>query len=269
MGATLYAGEVLGPGQSLRSPNGLYTLVFERQGRLTLKYASARIGETAILTELWDSETRAPGPSRLRVIPGGQLQIHSPRPGGPDWFWWRPVFPRDAVAGSYLVVQDDGNVVLRRPTGDGLTWSTDTWRRRPPEHAIVPGAIMVDMSDGGVVRDHGGKIMTNETATLVCVYDFAGDYTIIPAGESCEFAAPGALTIRSALYNLDMLSDGGDADQQDRFRLETSANRVRITELPDGSISLTGSSTEELPAGLPRLILDESGTGESPELEGS
>ena len=105
-------GEVLSPGQSIRSANGQYTFVYQGDGNLVL-YRN-RDGRP-----LWASNT-AGRPTGVGIMQGdGNLVIYDPDVN-PIWSsdtWQHP--------GSRLVVQDDGNVVIYRPDGTPV-WATNT-----------------------------------------------------------------------------------------------------------------------------------------------
>jgi hypothetical protein len=110
-GDDMQPGEVLDPGGSITSANGLFTFVYQGDGNLVL-YRSGGV-------PLWASNTDGTPPGVCIMQGDGNLVIYRPGPQ-PVWdtgTWNQP--------GNHLVVQDDGNVVIYRPDGSA-PWATNT-----------------------------------------------------------------------------------------------------------------------------------------------
>ena len=103
-------GEVLPPGQSIRSTNGLYTLVYQGDANLVLAGPAGPI---------WASGTFGQSVGAAALRGDGNLVIY----GADSADIWESATGNNP--GSHLVVQDDGNVVIYRPDGAAV-WSTDT-----------------------------------------------------------------------------------------------------------------------------------------------
>lgn len=94
---SLGAGEQLGPGQQISSPNGQYALVMQTDGNVVERAPGNR--------PVWSSAT-SEGNSILRMQSDGNLVVIAP--GN------RPVWSTDTAGnpGSDLELQDDGNLVV-------------------------------------------------------------------------------------------------------------------------------------------------------------
>jgi len=112
LGDDMQSGEVLYPYQSISSPNGQYTLVYQGDGNLVLYRNSDR-------KALWASNTDRMPTGGVIMQSNGDLVIYD-SVLNPIWTsdtWQHP--------GSRLVVQDDGNVVIYRPDNKAV-WATNT-----------------------------------------------------------------------------------------------------------------------------------------------
>lgn len=107
----LSAGQVLGPGSTLRSPTGQYTLSMQPDGDL-VELAGAR--------PVWSSGSRG-NPGARAVLQGdGDLVVRS----ATGRLLWHA-----ASAGSgadVVVLSDSGSVILARGTGTAALWSSRT-----------------------------------------------------------------------------------------------------------------------------------------------
>jgi hypothetical protein len=111
-GATMWPGQVLRAGQSLTSPNGKYSLVYQADCNLVVYRNSDREG-------LWDSDTHGwQQPGAIMMQPDGNLVMWD--------IVLNPIWATGTSAGgSRLQVQDDGNVVIYRPDNTSV-WATGT-----------------------------------------------------------------------------------------------------------------------------------------------
>lgn len=127
MGDTLNAGQQLGRGASLTSPNGAYTLTLQEDGNLVL----AARGEA-----VWATGTDNQGADRAAVQEDGNFVIYA----GDKPIWHSDTKGKKDVK---LVVQDDRNVVLY--SADGAAWSSRTETDAPPppvqEAEFAPVAV--------------------------------------------------------------------------------------------------------------------------------
>ena len=114
MGDTLNAGQQLGRGASITSPNGAYTLTLQEDGNLVL----AARGEA-----VWATGTDNQGADRADVQSDGNFVIYA----GDKPIWNTDTTGKKDVK---LVIQDDRNVVLY--AADGVAWSSRTETDAPP-----------------------------------------------------------------------------------------------------------------------------------------
>jgi hypothetical protein len=116
-GNDMQPGEMLDPDQSIRSANGLYTLIYQRDGNLVL-YKSGNLW-------LWESKTWGTPAGVCIMQSDGNLVIYNP--------YWQPIWNSGTWEdhGSRLIVQDDGNVAIYNPSNQ-FVWST---------HAMKPPLI--------------------------------------------------------------------------------------------------------------------------------
>jgi hypothetical protein len=146
----LYPDEYLSPGESLTSPNGKYSLIYERTGDLAL-YRN-RDGRA-----LWSSGTSNRPGAQCVMQADGNLVLY---PGlwrtGP--IWW---LPTKIQSGSHLVVQDNGNVSVVRNNGDPV-WST-----RTSQSELYPGEYLLP-----------GESLTSPSGVFSLVYETDGDLVL-------------------------------------------------------------------------------------------
>ncbi|GAA5163958.1 tyrosinase family protein [Ornithinimicrobium tianjinense] len=155
----LRAGEVLMAGQSISSPNGRYTFVYQGDGNLVL-YGPAGA--------MWASRTDGQAVGSTIMQGDGNLVIYGP---GGLVVW---ASGTDGHLGAHLVVQDDGNVVIYRPDGRPV-WSTDTWV------VTGPDASSPDMVAGETLA--AGRQITSPNGRYRFVYQTDGNLVLYgPAG---------------------------------------------------------------------------------------
>ena len=113
-GDRLMPGEGLGVGQSIQDSGGQYTLVVQQDGNLCLYGGGNAVWNAGTYnhTEVYALLMRADG--RLLLITGFG-----------DTLWSAPADPAKAVPGSWLVAQEDSNVVLYDPDSHPIwSWMT-------------------------------------------------------------------------------------------------------------------------------------------------
>ncbi|HEV2087152.1 MAG TPA: tyrosinase family protein [Cryptosporangiaceae bacterium] len=109
-GNDMLAGEVLPPGQSIRSANGRYRLTYQTDGNLVLYGPSGA---------LWSSRTAGQPAGMCIMQTDGNLALY--RPGGQrTWASGTGNNP-----GSRVVCQDDGNTVIYNAKSAAV-WATNT-----------------------------------------------------------------------------------------------------------------------------------------------
>ena len=203
-GGDMQPGEVLNPGQSIASPDGQYSLVYQGDGNLVL-YRGA--------TPLWASGTDGTAPGVCIMQTDGNLVIYAPA-GEPIW-----ASDTAHAPGSRLVVQDDGNVVIYGP--DGPVWATNTsvstgpvaqGDRMQPGAVLNPGGsissaaghLLTYQTDGNLVLYRGGAPLwasgTDGTAPGVCIMQDDGNLVIYAPGghyvwDSATQNNPGSLLV--------------------------------------------------------------------------
>jgi tyrosinase len=113
-GNDLQPGEVLAPGQFIRSNNGQYELIYQGDGNLVL-YGPGHVA-------LWASNTDGKPVGSCIMQGDGNMVVYGPNGHGALW-----ASNTDGHAGAALAVQDDGNVVIYATSGRAL-WASHTNR---------------------------------------------------------------------------------------------------------------------------------------------
>jgi hypothetical protein len=112
------------PGQSLKSKNGLYRFAFQTDGNLVVYNLQNKA--------LWNSGTYTKPAVNLEMQPGGNLVLYDAA-RNPLWATWT------SVPNSYLILQNDGNLVLYSPDGKSQ-WDSETWAGSASNPAPVRSA---------------------------------------------------------------------------------------------------------------------------------
>jgi LysM repeat protein len=134
VGDTLNAGQQLGKGGSLTSPNGAYALTLQDDGNLVL----AARGEA-----VWATATENQSADRAVVQEDGNFVIYA----GEKPIWHSDTKGKKDVK---LVLQDDRNVVLY--AADGAAWSSDTQTDAPPPPPPVEAPAPVEVAPVAVEK---------------------------------------------------------------------------------------------------------------------
>lgn len=119
----VFAGVNLVTDSWLRSANGVFACCFQHDGNLVVYNISTRPFQP-----LWNSNTQGRGAAAMRLGNDGVLRVMGPsgqivwEAGAPSYF-----------SHCFLQMQDDGNLVIYRQDGNGLTvdWATNTVRQQP------------------------------------------------------------------------------------------------------------------------------------------
>lgn len=95
----LYSGEVLQQGQMLVSGDGRFRFILQYDGNLVLYYHPTG-------TPIWATDTINPDINLLRMLSGGNLVLYDSN----NTAWWLTY--TYGYPGAYVIVQNDGNVVM-------------------------------------------------------------------------------------------------------------------------------------------------------------
>jgi hypothetical protein len=119
----VFAGVNMVHNSWLRSPNGVFACCFQDDGNLVVYNISTRPFQS-----LWNSQTQGRGASAARLGSDGVLRIMGT---GGQVLW--QVGDASYFSHCFLQMQDDGNLVIYRQDGNGLTvdWASNTVRMRP------------------------------------------------------------------------------------------------------------------------------------------
>jgi len=106
----LPSGYSLLPTQKLTSQDGRFTLLFEQDGNLVLRFGTSVLWSTATATGegIW-----------FRMAPTGELLIYGP---SLNVVWTTGT----SSAGAWLDLRDDGNLVLLDSSGTTVLWQSNT-----------------------------------------------------------------------------------------------------------------------------------------------
>lgn len=107
----LSSEQSLAPNDSLRSPNGQFSLVLQDDGNLVLYDGSSQA--------MWATGTDGQQISRATMQPDGNLVLYT---SGHEAAWASDTYGNE---GAQLVVQDDGNLVIYSADESPL-WATNT-----------------------------------------------------------------------------------------------------------------------------------------------
>jgi len=103
----LASGQMLYKGETLKSPNGQYKLILQKDGNLVL-YDGGRA--------IWSAGTQDKHTNKLVMQNDGNLVLYGPN--GPLW-----ATNTSGNRGAYLKIQNDGNLVIYK-----AVWSTHAKR---------------------------------------------------------------------------------------------------------------------------------------------
>ncbi len=138
-GSVLYAGEQLLVGQSLRSPNGHYSLLLQSDGNLVLYGPGG--GPTGAI---WASYTNSG--ARLAMQGDGNLVLYKSNNTFAGFASWTQAYP-----GAWAQLQDDGNLVVYSPGAIARFW---TGVANPYPDLLINHNIAGNHSPSGNVEVH-------------------------------------------------------------------------------------------------------------------
>lgn len=133
--ATLFSGQYLQPGKSLRSDNQLYTLIMQTDGNVVLYNQNSQ--------PLWSTNTGGLiTPGYFIMQTDGNLVLYDTN-GSPKWSsdTWNH-------SGAFLRIQDDGNLVIyrfgtRTETADRALWAANS-NNRVDQGSSIEGTPTAD-----------------------------------------------------------------------------------------------------------------------------
>ena len=197
-GNTMIAGQMLYPGQSIKSPGGKYNFIMQTDGNLVLYQPDG--------VPSWASGTNGKHVAVCAMQGDGNLVLYEAGPRA-DW-----ASNTNGNPGSRLVVQDDGNVVIYR-TNNTAAWATNTVIPVGPTAAggtitagqmLYPGQSIQSASgrfqfimqtDGNLVlyEQPGGVPLwasgTNGRPVAVCAMQGDGNLVLYEAGPRADWAS--------------------------------------------------------------------------------
>lgn len=216
--------QVLGPGESLAvdelrtDETFRFHLVLQSDGNLVV-YAHV-IAPAIRRIALGASDTPNLGANvRLHLNPGGWLEILDATSGARRWF--RPVrftpstgIQPGGVPGSTLHLQADGRLVLYRPGGFSpahATWAIAGTSQPTEDVCVMPGALILDVSDGGTIAPQFDKRVENTTPGTIGVRD-GQTFVAIPPGGNVGVVTSGTVAVSANLYDFPGTGEQGSAD---------------------------------------------------------
>jgi hypothetical protein len=142
MSTVMTSGQYFPPGNSFKSQNGRYTLIYQNDGNLVL-YAGSQA--------LWNSGTYGRSTSKAIMQTDGNLVVYD---AGNRAVWSSGTWGN---GGARLELQDDGNLVIYNTAGRAL-WNTGTYGGRtnvqPPQTQQFGGATL---NPGGWITSPNGR----------------------------------------------------------------------------------------------------------------
>lgn len=151
----LAPGQSLGPGQSLTSPNGEYTLVMQTDGNLVLYRYNSQVK--------WTANTHTKG--GYKAVLNGTLQVLNSS-GKKVWESYIHDHSPDDNNVNYLRVQDDGNAVVYGHTARWWNryWQEsdgqiNSWRYIPSGTVMTPGTQYVNAGYRLIFQGDGNLVI--------------------------------------------------------------------------------------------------------------
>lgn len=249
----LAPGEKLTAGQSIKSPNGKYTLFMQTDGNFVL-YGPA--GAT------WAAGTQGAG-NYAAMQADGNLVVYSSQ-GAPKWYsgtWEQP--------GASLSLQDDGNLVLYK--SGAAVWHTNTYvrdTRLDPGEQLTAGKSIVSADDryALIMQADGNLVLYGPTGAALWNSKTAGTghHAVMQAdGNLVVYDANNVARWNSGTFNkpgahLQLQPDGNLVIYKDNQALWNSGTWERATTLRVGE-SLRADQTRFSPDGKFKLVMQSDG----------
>jgi hypothetical protein len=232
-GDTMRPGQVLNPGQSIRSNSGKFTFILQTDGNLVLYKNLSTGGQKS----LWASNTNGK-PTQVCIMQGdGNLVLYDVDGKA---LWSSNTFHD---AGARLVMQDDGNAVIYR-VNNSAAWATNTWMQTVNLHVKV----LTNPSRFSLAQ------MVN---TMRDIYIDAGINVVLRSTETLNVASPTLAALNDVDTGTCTLGNPS-AEQQalSNFRANAGANDVVVYACRSVSFN-TGSlnGCASFPAGRPMAVI--------------
>jgi hypothetical protein len=247
---SLSNNQYLGPGASITSPNGRYTLTYQIDGNFVL-YAPGR-------QALWNSGTYGRSAGKAIMQTDGNLVVYD---GSNRAVWNSGTWGN---GGARMALQDDGNLVVYSGSGRAL-WNSGTYGGRanvqPPQTAMLRDQAL---SPGGSITSPNGR--------YTLTYQIDGNFVLYGPGRQALW---NTATYGRSAGRAVMQSDGNlvvyDASGRAVWNSGTSGNPgARLALQDDGNLVIYdsggralwssgtygGRSTIQQPANAPANVLD-------------
>ena len=157
---TLYIGDDLKPGDSLRSKNDRFFVLFQPNDRNIVVYERISMGNID-RKALWSTSTHGKNAARFWLQPDGNLVVYDTAGKA----IWSPNI--HGKGGRRLVMQNDGDLVVYTAAGKSV-WASNT--AQPPIVSIIPTPPVGANTNPGVSEAHC-TIYANEAVKLAVKQD--------------------------------------------------------------------------------------------------
>jgi len=191
--STLFPGQSLLPGQSLKSDNGLYTLTMQSDGNVVLRDSAS--------TPLWRTGTGGGQfvPRDFIMQTDGNLVLYDTS-GQARWNSKTPGNP-----GAFLNVQDDGNLVVYRAGSATETVGNSLWSSGTN---VPPPLTLTTVVEGGATLNVGNADLDNISKNMLLGVDPNSGAVLAPYTEqgSWSWISPGPVPcgLQSVTVNADI-----------------------------------------------------------------
>ncbi|HEY4487721.1 MAG TPA: peptidoglycan-binding protein, partial [Candidatus Paceibacterota bacterium] len=189
----LATGASLTPGQSIKSCDGVYTLIFQGDGNVVL-YPSAHIDSRYAI---WATGTNGMPAATLVMQGDGNLVLYkSGVQSNATALWASGSIPPTWKTGGgtfgkpgYLAVQGDGNLVVYATTDNSVMWASNTVRSLPPSSSTaIPTATLTANGSDNIIVKVGDFI--NYVWSSTNGVSAASTYTVVPMDTCGSVAGP-------------------------------------------------------------------------------
>lgn len=142
---------------------------------------------------------------RLHLHPGGWIEILDATSGARRWFTPVRFTPNTGmqpwgVPNSTLHLQADGRLVLYKPDFSGATWAIAGVSQPTEDICVMPGTLILDVSDGGTIAAQFDKQVDNNTPGMIGVRD-GRTFVAVPPGGQVGVVTAGTIPVSASLYD--------------------------------------------------------------------
>lgn len=188
-----------------------FQLVFQTDGNLVV-YAYV-IEPNIQKIAIGSTNTQGKGGTLLRIGSDGQLEMINTNTR--YLIWARPpLFFGVRFPNSTLHLQPDGRLVLYRPGGwdeDHATWAMAGVSQPTNTVCVIPGTLIMDVSEGGRISQQFDKYVVNDTPDIVGVRD-GHTFIALPPGGKVGVATPGTLVVTGSVFEFPEAGAPGSFD---------------------------------------------------------